>query len=66
MRLGAWTDPILAVHAGFPTVSIVSVHGSAFTNYHLPSDTPDRVDWESVAACVRFAEGVAEEFAATG
>ena len=65
MRLGAWTDPILAVHAGLPAVSIVSVNGSAFTNYHLPTDTPDRVDWDSVEACLRLAAGVAEDFAAT-
>jgi Iap family predicted aminopeptidase len=63
MRLGAWTDPILAVHAGLPSVSIVSVHGSSFTNYHLPTDTPDRVDWGSVEASVRLAAGIAEDFA---
>lgn len=66
MRLGAWTDPILAVHAGLPAVSILSVRGSGFTNYHLPTDTPDRVDWDSVDACVRLAAGVAEDFAAGG
>jgi len=63
LRLGAWTDPILAVHAGLPTVSLVSVRENAFTNYHLPTDTPDRVDWGSVDACVRLAAGVAEDFA---
>ena len=62
MRLGGWTDPILAVHAGLPTVSLVSVRGNAFTNYHLPSDTPERVDWASVDGCVRLAAGIVEDF----
>jgi len=62
MRLGAWTDPILAAHAGLPTVSLVSVRENAFTNYHLPTDTPDRVDWASVDACVRLAAGIVEDF----
>jgi peptidase M28-like protein len=66
MRLGAWTDPILAVHAGLPAVSLVSVRENAFTNYHLPTDTPDRVDWASVEACVRLATGIVEDFADGG
>jgi Peptidase family M28 len=66
MRLGGWTDPILAVHAGIPSLSIVSAHENRFTNYHLPTDTPDRVDWDSVDACARLASGVAEDFAANG
>jgi hypothetical protein len=66
MRLGGWTDPILAVHAGLPAVSIVSAHRNRFTNYHLPTDTPERVDWDSVDRCVRLAAGIAEDFAAAG
>ncbi|HEX8074069.1 MAG TPA: M28 family peptidase, partial [Thermoleophilaceae bacterium] len=59
-RIGGWTDPILAVHAGLPTISLLSVRGSMFTNYHQPTDTPDRVDWDSVAACLNLAAGIAE------
>ena len=66
MRIGAWTDPILAVHAGVPSVSLLSVRGSRHTNYHLPTDTPDRVDWDCVDACVRLAAGVAADFASRG
>jgi Peptidase family M28 len=62
-RLGAWTDPALAVLAGLPAISLVSMRDGAFTNYHLPSDTPDRVDWDSVAACARLAEATAREWA---
>jgi Peptidase family M28 len=64
-RLGAWTDPALAALAGLPAVSIVSLRGSAFTNYHVPTDTPDRVDWGSVAACTRLALATAREWAAS-
>jgi Zn-dependent M28 family amino/carboxypeptidase len=66
VRLGAWSDPILAVHAGIPSLSILSIDGNRFANYHLPTDTPDRVDWESVGACVRLAAGVAADFAGRG
>lgn len=63
VRIGGRTDPILAVYAGLPAASILSMREGAFTNYHLPTDTPDRVDWASVDACVRVAAGTAEAFA---
>jgi hypothetical protein len=66
MRLGGWTDPILAVHAGLAAISIVSAHENRFTNYHMPTDTPERVDWDSVDACVRLAAAAGEDFAANG
>lgn len=57
-RLGGWTDPVLARLAGLPAVSLLSLRGNAFSDYHLPTDTPDRVDWRSVEACLALAEGV--------
>ncbi len=63
--IGGWTDPILARHAGLPSVSLLSIGPKGvFTNYHRPSDTPERVDWESVERCTRLAAGVGEAFAA--
>jgi hypothetical protein len=59
-RIGGWTDPVLALFAGLPAISILSVRGGAFPNYHLPTDTPDRVDWRSVEDCTRLAAAVAE------
>jgi predicted N-acetyltransferase YhbS len=56
-RIGGWTDPVLARLAGIPTISMLSLSGNAFTDYHLPTDTPDRVDWDSVEACLAIAEG---------
>ena len=54
--LGAGTDPMAASHAGLPAVSILSWTDGGFTNYHLPTDTPDRVSWESVERCVDLAD----------
>jgi hypothetical protein len=65
-RLGGWTDPVLARLAGLPTISLLSLRGNAFSEYHLPTDTPDRVDWASVEACLALAHGVAREWAAEG
>jgi len=56
-RVAAWTDPILAVRAGLPAVSILAMGPGYYPNYHHPSDTPENVDWESVAACARIAAG---------
>jgi hypothetical protein len=61
-RVGGWTDPVLARLAGLPTISLLSLRGNAFSDYHLPTDTPDRVDWGCVDACVTLAEGVAREW----
>jgi hypothetical protein len=65
-RIGGWTDPVLALQAGLPALSIVSTRDGGFTNYHLPTDTADRVDWQSVELSVRLAEGTARDFAGTG
>jgi hypothetical protein len=66
VQLGGWTDPLLAVHAGLPSISLLSACGNRFTNYHQPTDTPDRLDWDSVAACLRVANGISEEWATAG
>jgi Peptidase family M28 len=63
--IGGWTDPVLALMRGLPAISLVSVRDGGFTNYHLPTDTPDRVDWDSVERCVRLAAGTAEAWSAT-
>jgi hypothetical protein len=63
-RIGGWTDPVLARLAGLPTISLLSLRGNAFTDYHLPSDTLDRVDWDSVDACLTLADAIVREWAA--
>jgi len=62
-RVGGWTDPALAALAGLRSLSILSLRGNAFNDYHLPSDIPEKVDWESVESCVALADGVIREFA---
>lgn len=57
-RIGGWTDPVLALHAGLPALSLLSMGPGYFPNYHHPTDTPDRVDYACVRACVRLAAGI--------
>jgi hypothetical protein len=55
-RMGGWTDPILAVFAGIPAISILSfTEQGGISNYHLPSDLPENVDYDCVARCVGLA-----------
>jgi peptidase M28-like protein len=61
-RIGGWTDPILAVFAGIPAVSILSMGPGYFPNYHCPTDVPENVDWRSVHACARIAAGAVQAF----
>lgn len=64
-RIGGWTDPVLARFAGLRAISLLSIGPrGTFTNYHRPTDTADRVDWDSVAACAEIAAGIATEWAA--
>ncbi|HYI36862.1 MAG TPA: M20/M25/M40 family metallo-hydrolase [Thermoleophilaceae bacterium] len=62
-RIGGYTDPALARLAGLPTVSLLSLRGNVFNDYHLPSDTPEHVDWDSVDRCVKIAEGTVRSWA---
>lgn len=63
-RIGAYTDPILAVFAGLPAVSMLSIGPDGrYTEYHLPSDLPEHVDEACVERCLDLAEGTARAFA---
>jgi hypothetical protein len=64
-RLGGWTDPVLARFAGLRAACLLSIgpHG-LFTNYHLPSDVPEAVDFGCVEQCIAIAAGVGDELAA--
>jgi hypothetical protein len=58
-RVGGWTDPILARFAGLPTISLLSVGADGrYPNYHVPTDTPDRVDYACVQSCVEIARAL--------
>ena len=55
------TDPIVAQHNGLRALSIVSADaaGTLGPHYHLPSDTPENVDYDSVESCTKLAAGIA-------
>jgi acetylornithine deacetylase/succinyl-diaminopimelate desuccinylase-like protein len=57
-----WTDPIMARHAGLPAVSIFGIEDGGLPNYHVPTDTPDRVDWSAVDRCLGAARRIARDF----
>jgi hypothetical protein len=64
-QIGGWTDAVLARFAGLPTISLLSIGpDGAFTNYHRLIDTAERVDWDSVDACLALACGIVEAAAA--
>jgi hypothetical protein len=67
-NLVAPTDAIVARHAGFRAVSLVSVDadGTLGDHYHQPTDTPENVDWHSVGQCTRLAGGIARVWDAAG
>ncbi len=43
---------------------MLSLRGNAFNDYHLPSDTPEHVDWQSVDRCLQIAEATVRRWAA--
>lgn len=65
-RLGGWTDPILARFAGYRAISLLSMGPGHIRHYHLPSDTPEHVDWDCVDRCVALARAIARRWAISG
>jgi hypothetical protein len=59
-RIGGWTDPLVAAGRGIPATCILSVGPGYYTHYHHPSDLPEFVDYDCVAACARIAAGTVE------
>jgi hypothetical protein len=59
VKIGTFTDAILARFAGLPAASLLSLGpDGVFTNYHVMTDTPDRVDYDSVERCLDMAEAL--------
>ena len=55
LRLRNATDGLVALRAGYPTVTFGSVDEFKIpTNYHWPTDTADRVDYGTVSDCARL------------
>jgi Peptidase family M28 len=58
------TDAVIPSHARYPTATLVSINRhKALSNYHLPSDTPDNINYKTVAHALHVTEAVARELA---
>jgi Zn-dependent M28 family amino/carboxypeptidase len=58
------TDAVIPSHARYPTATLVSVNlAKALSNYHLLTDTPENVDYRTVAHALHVTEAVARELA---
>ena len=65
MRSRASTDSVIPSRMGIPTACLVSVDRyKAISNYHSPTDTPDRVAYPTVACAADLVEAAARELAA--
>ncbi|MDQ3719786.1 MAG: M28 family peptidase [Actinomycetota bacterium] len=59
LRLRNATDGLVALRRGYPTAVFGSVDYLKIpTNYHWPTDTPDNVDYGTVADCARLCDAV--------
>jgi hypothetical protein len=59
LRARTSTDGVIPMRAGFPTVLLGSVEPwKAPSNYHWPTDTPDRIDQGTLDAAIRLTEAV--------
>jgi hypothetical protein len=66
LRARTSTDGVIPMRAGYPTVLLGSVEAwKAPSNYHWPTDTPDRVDYGTVAEASRLVEAVVRRLART-
>jgi acetylornithine deacetylase/succinyl-diaminopimelate desuccinylase-like protein len=64
-RARASTDSVIPSRAGYPTATLVSITDwRAPANYHLPSDVPANLDYNTVAKATRLVESVVRELAA--
>jgi Peptidase family M28 len=62
MRLG--TDGYVALRAGVPAAAVMSVNDcGAASNYHWPTDTPDRLDYTTVQQAISLCEIVVRRIA---
>jgi hypothetical protein len=64
LRFRNATDALLALKAGYPTAMLGSGDEYRFpTNYHWPTDTPENVDYGTVADAARLCHAVAARLA---
>ncbi|MBI4896891.1 MAG: M28 family peptidase [Actinobacteria bacterium] len=67
MRARSSTDSVITSRAGLPSTCIVSLNDwRGLSNYHSHSDTPENLDYDTVADAARLGEAVAREMAIRG
>ena len=66
VRARASTDSIVPSRAGYPTATLISWEPDTKlqSHYHLPTDLPEHVQYDTVATAVRIAEALAHDLAA--
>jgi hypothetical protein len=64
-RARASTDSVVPSRAGYPTATLISFEPDTklLSNYHLPTDTPENLDYSTVLEAVRLTEAVARRLA---
>jgi hypothetical protein len=66
-RARASTDAVIPHRHGYPMASISSVNDYHYlTHYHLPSDLPENLHWDTVTEAVRLAYAIAADLASAG
>jgi hypothetical protein len=66
LRSRASTDAVIPNRAGYPTVVISSLEPwKAPSNYHWPTDTPDRVNYGTVDAAIALTEALIRRVGST-
>jgi hypothetical protein len=64
LRARSSTDGIIPSRAGYPTAGLVSTElWKGLSNYHLPTDVPENVNYETVADAVRVVDATARRLA---
>lgn len=57
LRTVAATDGLIALRAGYPTVTLASIEDTKLPlNYHWPSDTPEALHWETIEQAIEVCE----------
>ncbi len=65
MRARNSTDAVIPSRAGYPTATLASIDRyKALSNYHTINDTPENLDYRTVAQALLVTEAVARELAA--
>ena len=64
MRARTSTDSVIPSRAGYPTATLCSMNAwKGLSNYHKPSDTPENVDYSTVADALSVTEALARRLA---